>query len=220
MKQVIAEVMEEEGVDPNEIPKDSHINPSDLQQIKKTDRYFRCKGFVSFNVHITPSGRQCKHTWKSAHAWCVLDLKKQRIVHRWCQECRLCGGEYEPWFDEEALERMAEYAVNFYLVRVGRREWKQRDDDYSIESDDSSSSSVPIGPHDEARCDMCKELGCSCWKSAQHGDDDKDYTESDEECTDEDDYDSGGGHGQYYDDEYGDNYEYEYGYDDDYNPYY
>ena len=102
---------------------------------------------------------KCEHTWKSAHAWCVLDLKKQCIAHRWCQECKKCEGKSEPWFDIESLERMAEFAVELYLIRIGVREREEL-----FDADDSDPQMGP--PHDERRCDMCKQLDHSCWKKA------------------------------------------------------
>lgn len=62
-----------------------------------------------------------------------------------------------------------------------------------------------MAPHDEARYDMCKELGCSCWKkptcncaAEDHNEQDDDYTDEDKDGCD------------HYDDEYED----QYGYDD------
>ena len=101
---VISEEMNKEGVLQMDVPEDPHINPSDVQQVKKNSegrRYYRCKGFAHFdevqdvdepdqpNQPEQPD-QACEHTWKSAHAWCV---KKQRIAYHWCQECNQCEGE-------------------------------------------------------------------------------------------------------------------------------
>ena len=140
VKKVISEEMMKMGVLQKDVPEDADINPSDVNQVMKNSkgrRYYRCKAFAHFGKHIKPNqpnkpdqsnetdqhdqpDQTCKHTWKSAHAWCVLDLKKQRIAHRWCQKCKQCEGKSGPWFDEEALQRMAEYAVNV------SKEWKGR----------------------------------------------------------------------------------------------
>ena len=84
--EVISEVMENEGLRPEDIPREHGVNPASLQQIKGSRRYFRCKAFASFDEHVDNSDQDddpCYHSWKSAHAWCVLDLKKQRIAHHW-----------------------------------------------------------------------------------------------------------------------------------------
>ena len=68
------------------------------------------------------------------------------------------------------MRRMAEYAVNRYLEKVGRRQRPHREINSSVEVQDDR------GPHEEDMCEMCKELGRSCWKSPTsnhdvHGDD-------------------------------------------------
>ena len=200
VKIVISKVMKLQNVDPKDIPEDLHVNPSNVQQVRKSDRYFRCKAFASFNTHVDPSGNGHTKSWKSAHAWCTIDLRRQCIAYRWVQECNKCEGESKPWFNEQALERMAEYAVKLYLINIGRIKKRKNVDD----SDDNPQ----IGPpHDEARCDMCKQLGRSCWKKYTKATESDDYDQDeddpgsyDDDCTDEVD--------QYYDE-----YEDEYGYD-------
>lgn len=104
----------------------------------------------------------CGRSWKSAHAWCVLDLKKQKIAHKLTQDCQSCDGRSDPQFDREAMKRMADYAVDFYLKRSGRRSWPPRSDVYDFNDMLFALDDRP--PHDEARCEMCRKLGRSCWK--------------------------------------------------------
>ena len=205
VRRVISEEMSKEGVLQKDVPEDPHITPSDVQQVKNSvgRRYYRCKAFAHFDEHVDKPdqseqhGRRCKHTWKSAHAWCVLDLKKQRIAHRWYQECKKCEGESKPWFDEAALKRMAEYAVKrFKGVKAEKKE---------------NGNPPEMGPHDERRCDMCRQLGHSCWKKPTYSCAADDQDEDDEYGNP---YDDDGTH----DDDY-DPYDYNDTHNDDYDPY-
>ena len=155
-EEIITEVMEREGLYPEDIPKEHGVNPANLQQIKGSRRYFRCKAFASFDEHVDAD--LCHHSWKSAHAWCVLDLRKQRIAHRFCQECKHCEEKCTPDFDRSAVRRMAEFAVDLCLKRLGRREFEERSFDLS------DMERVLTGPHDEERCEVCQSLGHSCWQ--------------------------------------------------------
>lgn len=156
-QEVINEVMTENRVTTQDIPEERGVDPTNLSAISQSKRYFKTKAFASFNAH-----GMCARSWKSAHAWCVLDLKRQRIAHKLTQDCQSCNGCSEPQFDREAMKRMADYAVDLYLKRTGRRAWPVRDDPYDfndmlLELDDRP-------PHDERRCEMCRMLGRSCWK--------------------------------------------------------
>lgn len=139
---IISEVMEDNGLRPEDIP--------------GYHRFWRCKGFASFDSHFG-----CSRRWKSAHAWCKIDLRDQIISEKYTQGCQKCNREATPDFDDEAIRRMAEYAVNQCLIKLGRRERPQRD---PFNFDDLHDALDDKGPHDEARCQMCKELGRSCWK--------------------------------------------------------
>ena len=152
-RRVIAEVMREEGLQSADIPQEPEVNPEILEQIRGSKRYFRCKAFASFESHDG-----CGNSWKSAHAWCVLDLKEQCIVHHWCQGCQQCEGKSSPSYDEQSVRRMAKFAVKVCLIRLGRRE-----DDRSAAFDLSDLERVLQGPHDETRCEMCQTLGHRCW---------------------------------------------------------
>jgi len=163
-RDIIVEVMEEKDVDPSDIPRDDTINidnDHDLEssRIKSSKRYFLVKGFAWFKKHEQPDGTsQCSRTWPSAHSWCIVDLKMQRIGRRLSQKCQICEGSALPEYDNEALKQMAEYAVRSYLRLTGRLE---RDPlgDWSDVSNVIDSNQ----PHDEGRCEMCKILGRSCW---------------------------------------------------------
>ena len=154
---MIDEVMKANGVTTDEIPRERGVDPTDLQAITHSKRYFKTKAFASFGLH-----GGCSRSWKSAHAWCVLDLKEQRIHHKYPQDCQSCNGESMPHFDRDSLVRMAEYAVDMYLKRCGRREWQPRSS--TFEFDDMFDALDDRGPHDQARCKMCRLLGRSCWK--------------------------------------------------------
>ena len=164
---IIRQVMAEKDIDPATVPSEDHIrDPSNLDSIKGSRRYFRTKAFARFPRHrVKVPG--CGRTWPSAHAWSVMDLKEQRICHRYSQECQKCEGAGDPVYDEDAIRRMAEWACDKYLVRVGRRvrepERKQSFGmgfllDALLGVDDSSQ------PHDRQRCDMCRRLGRECRK--------------------------------------------------------
>ena len=167
-KEAIAAVMKKEGLHRHDIPKEANVNPRFLEQIKGSCRYFRCKSSASFDEHIqsdtdtsdSDDEDQCDHSWVSVHAWCVLDLKKQRIAHRWTQECRQCNKKCIPFFDKSSVLRMAEFAVDLCLKRIGRREYEVRDSRYDL----SDMEKILTGPHDEDRCEMCQELGHNCWQ--------------------------------------------------------
>lgn len=161
---MIDTVMRENGVTTAEIPQERGVDPSKIGSIDQSKRYFKTKAFASFNAHKRPSGAgpMCSRNWKSAHAWCVLDLKEQRIAHKLSQDCQTCNGHSMPEFDRESMQRMAEYAVDLYLKRVGRRQWKPRVDPFDM--DDMFFALDDRPPHDEARCEMCRRLGRSCWK--------------------------------------------------------
>ena len=97
-----------------------------------------------------------------------MDLKTQQIIYYFSQKCQSCEGSANPSFDEEALRRMAEWAVDTFLRRTGRLRRDPLDLtnldralDLHVDVDDSK------GPHDQARCDMCIKLGRSCLKKSR-----------------------------------------------------
>lgn len=160
---MIDSVMRENGVTPAKIPQERGVDPTDIDSISHSKRYFKTKAFASFNAHSQPFGAaRCSRSWKSAHAWCVLDLKEQCIAHKLSQDCQSCNGHSMPEFDRESMQRMAEYAVDLYLKRVGQKQWEPRGDPFDF--DDMLFALDDRPPHDEARCEMCRRLGRSCWK--------------------------------------------------------
>ena len=173
-QRIIAEVMEEKNVSPDDIPVENPFVPSrPANQIDGSKRYFHVKGFARFNEHDVADDDhvqedesddddepRCTRTWPSAHAWCIMDLKEQKIVKRYPQECQRCEGSAQPEFDEEAIRRMAEYAVKSFLIRSG----KLQRDPFDFRDLRDSLDHEGQQPHDEARCARCRERGQSCWK--------------------------------------------------------
>ncbi len=160
-KRCIADVMNEKGVDVSEIPEETPFDLARLSAIWKTSRrFFMCRADAKFNSHDG-----CSRHWGSARAWCIIDLKRQAIIYRFKQDCQKCEGGVSPEYDEEAVRRMAEYAVESFLRRSGRVRrdpFDFRDMEDALDLDGATNS----GPHDEARCDVCRILGHSCQEGA------------------------------------------------------
>ena len=156
-QEVIDEVMTKYGVTTDQIPLERGVDPTKLEAINQSRRYFKTKAFASFSGHGS-----CLRSWKSAHAWCVLDLRTQCIAHKLSQDCQSCNGRSMPHFDRDSMERMAEFAVDLYLKRSGKKVWQPRNDPFRFDDWLENLDSRP--PHDEARCEMCRKLGRSCWK--------------------------------------------------------
>ena len=150
IKAIIKKAMEEEGVRRRDIPpEDEFTTPENVKY--KSKRFFEVKGFAWFACP------KRDRYWPSAHSWCFMDLKKQTICYRDKQKCQKCESKASPEFTEEALERMAEYAVESFLRRTGKKQVDQ--DPKSTDTQDTQG-----GPHDEERCDRCRRLKRSCWK--------------------------------------------------------
>ena len=155
---VIETVMSEKGVRVDQIPNETAFNKRDLPHIRKNSRrYFHTKAFGSYRC-------VCGRGWKSAHSWCMTDLKKQRFFEKFGQDCQICECQVEPTFDLEAKRRMAEYAVDTYLRRSGKVKYpKYTESDAFDFGDWFDLLPDSTGPHDQARCETCKLLGTSCW---------------------------------------------------------
>ena len=150
---VIEAVMSEKGVTVDEIPTERGFVRSNLPHVRKNShRYFHTKAFGSYKC-------VCNRSWKSAHSWCMTDLKEQRFFEKFGQDCQECERQVEPFFDLEAKRRMAEYAVDTYLRRTGRVKYHKSFD----LSDLLDVLPDSTGPHDQSRCETCKLLGTSCW---------------------------------------------------------
>ena len=152
-KRIIMETMHEKAVLAAEIPREEVLNVKDLEAIRRSLRYYRTKGFASFYC-------LCRRKWGSAHAWCILDLRRQKVAYKYGQMCQKCEKEAKPIFDKESIKRMAQYAVDSYLIKTRRlRRPPQRDDD-----DGRIKGNEDEQPHDEKRCSVCLVSGGSCWK--------------------------------------------------------
>lgn len=153
-KAIIQQVMKENNLDPNSVPSEPHIeDPSDPESIRDSKRYFNTRGSGKF----TPDDEQetgCHRTWSSAHSWSVMDLKEQEICYRYWQKCKKCEKEVKSVYDKTSIRRMAEWACNECLIRMGLRRREQRSDEDDPEK--------PTPPHDIKRCEMCKRKGRKC----------------------------------------------------------
>ena len=146
-QEVIETVMKAAGVRVEDIPKEQHFtSPKD---VKNSKRYYKKTGFAQFSC---PKGDR---KWPSAHAWCIIDLKEKSICYLYKQGCQKCETMAFPEFTKEFVKWVAELAVKSFLRKTG-----QLDDLASIGTDGPQG----YGPHDEERCEMCQELGGSCWK--------------------------------------------------------
>ena len=156
-RRVIQSAMDGEDIDQSEIPIERTFDINNMQDVLR-GRSLRChrtKGFARFRC-------ACGRSWVSAHAWCVLDLRKQSLAHKFKQECQTCDDGGRPMFDEESMNRMALYAVDRYLIKTGRLQRPPRNDE---EDRDAAERDEDEKPHDEERCDMCRRIGGSCWKN-------------------------------------------------------
>ena len=155
------------------IPEHKTTNTSSVEQIMTSSRYVQCKGLGRFGKHYDPEGRVCKKSWKSVRAWCIIDLKKQCFTHRWSQKCKLCKGESKPWFDEQALKKMAEYAIkschSLPVCHTGSKQTAKKNEESCI----GHYPQIEGPPRYEMRCVKCRKLGRSCWKNAKHVFDDQ-----------------------------------------------
>lgn len=157
-QQTIAQVMAEKGVRLEEVPEELHVDPRDMEAVRRSKRYHKVKGFARFSAHPP-----CSRSWASAHAWSVIDLRQQRFREVFPQSCQQCENSVVPDFPDSSVQTMAEYAVDNFLRKVGRLAPLQRDP-FSFDDFDRFFEEDYKGPHDEGRCDMCKRLGRSCWK--------------------------------------------------------
>jgi hypothetical protein len=174
-RKIIAEEMEFNWIDPVFVPEDRGINPSNVEQVKKSSRYVRCKGLGRFGKHHNPMGKVCNKCWRSTRAWCTFDLKKQCIAHRWSKKCRRCKGESKPWFDEQALQKMAEYATKFHLSIGKPRAQNPKKRSFSRIEVIGAYPQIKGPPRYEVRYAKCRKLGRSCWKNSKHVYDDQEW---------------------------------------------
>ncbi len=153
-RRCIADVMKEKCVDISEIPDETPFDLARLSAIWRTSqRFFMCRAFAKFNSHDG-----CSRHWGSARAWCIIDLKRQDIIHRFKQDCQKCEEGVSPVYDEEAVRRMTEYAVETFLRRSGR----VRPDPFDFRDMEGALDGATNGPHNQERCDVCRILGHFC----------------------------------------------------------
>lgn len=154
VKTIIQQVMEEKGIDPKSVPTEESLECRPRpKRIKKSKRYFltRSRGVFPQHEDQVPD---CHRTWSSAHAWSVMDLKEQQIPYCYWQKCkkRQCKTGVEPVYDVESITRMAEWACDEFLIRMGRKERPVNED----------APKKSTGPHDRMRCQMCRLLHRKC----------------------------------------------------------
>ena len=161
---VIVDSMSANGIDPFDAALIGNCNPfdpSDPGSISRSKRYILVKGYAR-HEHEYDSFASCSRWWSSANSWCVIDLKKQRIIHSYGQNCRRCDGKSTPFFEDEAKVRMTEYACKTHLYRTGKLKRARNIHRFPDMKDISGERE---GHHDMTRCDMCQLLGHCCQKN-------------------------------------------------------
>ena len=177
---IIEKVMEENNISPEKVPKEEPFDVDIfIENLKKkenwSNRYFRGHALGKFEC----DGAICDHKWFSAYAWCILDLKEQKMIKKFRQNCspkhhkdieQLQIGEVpqsasEPvndvrvgvkprYFDEDAARRMVEWAVGLFMELMGIKKREKADHDRSYR---------PTPEHHREECEMCQRLGKLCF---------------------------------------------------------
>ncbi len=155
IKAIILKEMARQNVNAEEIPKERVFTLP--KNHKNSKRYFETKGLAWF-VCMKSHNKGNYKRWPSAHSWCFIDLKEQKICYRDKQQCNVHNttAENGPEFTKEALEKMAKYAVEGFLIKMGLGLPPGRS---------TRTKQTEGGPHDKARCGKCTRLGRSCWKT-------------------------------------------------------
>lgn len=177
VRTIIQEVMKREGIAPDDVPEEEPFNKKkfikDLKKGNWSKRYFRGRAYGNFKC----DEELCDNTWNSPHASCVLDLKEQKMIVKFKQECALktkhinmeqlnlqdreeaANNEdkdkepgVRPFFSDESLRIMVEWAVDLFLQLTRRKERKQRN---------TAGSFIPTPAHMDGLCELCKK-GLSC----------------------------------------------------------
>lgn len=147
IKTIIQEAMDDEDITTDEIPWEHRFTSP--RNARNSERFFEVRGFAWY---CCP---EKDRSWPSAHSWCFIDLKKQKICYRYKQGCKKCECKAKPQFTEPAITRMARHVVKRYLIKIGELEIPP--------PADTDSKMTKGGPHDQQRCSKCKALGHSCW---------------------------------------------------------
>lgn len=158
IRSIIQEEMEEQEVAIEDIPVEGKFMGPENH--KHSLRYIEMKGFAWFTCTKGHNKGNCKR-WPSAHSWCFIDLREQRICYRYTQDCNVhdCEADIGPEFTEESIREMAQRAVRQFLRRIGRLRGATNNNHDGNPRDHDKG-----GPHDEKRCSKCRRLGRSCWK--------------------------------------------------------
>lgn len=184
VRDIIVEVMEEKGASPDEVAEEG---PFDLEEFIKTikkknkekwsERYFRGRAKGQFKCNNELCERKNKG-WSSIYAWCILDLKDQKVKIKIGQKCTKCqekrrelgletssetseedeDEDDQEWIkqsykDEESVRHMVEWAVNLHLYLVGKQD---REPIYH------KPSYRKTPEHKSRSCKMCKLMGVPC----------------------------------------------------------
>lgn len=180
---ILKKYMKENHVDPDEIPTEAPFDVDKfIENLKEkknwSKRYFRGCAYGQFKCDNT----LCGNSWSSPHAWCILDLKEQRVEMKFTQKCSFKTHKHmkqlglqdeasplepddeeavvEPCYeDAESVRHMVEWAVNLYLYITKR---KEREPTYH------SSNYRPTPEHKEDLCEMCQRLGRLCFERKQN----------------------------------------------------
>ncbi len=130
------------------------------QNVKRSDirryGYPFVKGFAWFTCTKYHKKEGIKQ-WCSAHAWCRIDLKKKKISYRFFQGCKKhhFKDRPKPEFTEEALKKMAKYAVKSFKIRNGLIKKENLPSTDTLRNDG--------GRHEERLCAMCRKRERPCW---------------------------------------------------------
>ena len=108
---IILGAMVEQGVLPSQIPSEQVFNLSSVTR-NVSKRYFFSKSFAQI---LCP-----QEHWQSSHSHLYLDLKTRQICHRHEVICRICRTPAKPQFSCEAIQKIARYSVNQYLILTRR----------------------------------------------------------------------------------------------------
>ncbi len=134
------------------------------QNVKRSDirryrhKYPFVKGFAWFTCTEYHKKEDGIKQWSSAHAWCRIDLKRKRIGYRFFQGCKkdYFKDRPKPEFTEEAIKKMAKYAVQSFKIRNGLIKKETLPSTDTLRNDG--------GRHDERLCVMCRKRKRPCWK--------------------------------------------------------
>lgn len=181
IEQIIKEVMQG-AVDPTDVEEEEPFDVDNfIRTIKCSNedewsrRYFRGRAYGQFQC----DNELCGNSWSSAYAWCVLDLKEQKLKMKFKQECESAKSHkaieqlalkdgassvnpapkhpgVDPCYeDEDSVRRMAQWAVDLHLYLTGKKGKKPKG---------NNAYYRPTPEHRDGLCEMCKRLGRLCFE--------------------------------------------------------